>query len=107
MKDYHNNDVEVEVITIVEGPSPDFTPISDEWPLSLTEGTSGNLCATCKLRTFDGEALASRCRTAWRENRLVHLDYPDGEGGRMEAEIIAVRAETVEQGDVLHLWVCL
>jgi hypothetical protein len=37
----------------------------------------------------------------------VHLDYPDGEGGRLEADIVAVRTETVEQGDILHLWVCL
>ena len=107
MNEYHEDNTQVEFITIVEGPTPDFTPISTEWPLSLQEGTSNALCAVCKLRTFDGHALAERCRTAWREDRPVRLDYPDDEGGRQEADIVAVRAETVDQGDVLHLWVCL
>jgi hypothetical protein len=37
----------------------------------------------------------------------VRLDYPDGEGGRQEADIVAVRMEMVEEGDILHLWVCI
>jgi hypothetical protein len=107
VSEHHKNDIEVEFITIVEGPAPDFMPISEEWPLSLCEGAGNTVCAACKLRTFDAEALAERCRAAWREGRPVHLDYPDGEGGRLEADIVAVRTETVEQGDILHLWVCL
>ncbi len=107
MNEHHEDGIEVEFITIVEGPIPDFMPISDEWPLGLYQGPGRVVCAICKLRAFNNEALAERCRNAWQENRPVRLDYPDGEGGRLEADIIAVRTETVEQGDVLYLWVCL
>lgn len=107
MNDYHEDNAQVEFITIVEGPTPDFTPVTTEWPWSLLEGTSDTVCAVCRLRTFDGAAMVKRCRTAWEEDRPVRLDYPDEEGGRQQADIVAVRVETVEEGDVLHLWVSL
>jgi len=102
-----DNRTRTEFITIVEGPSPNFTPAVEDWPWSLLEGSAGSLCVLCTLRTFDSEALAERCRTAWEEGRPVRLDYPDGAGGRQEADILAVRAETVEEGDILYLWVSL
>jgi hypothetical protein len=107
VSEYHENNTQVEFITIVEGPTPDFTPTPAEWPWSLYEGTSSTICAVCKLRTFDGKAMVERCRAAWEQDRPVRLDYPDGEGGRLEADVVAVRAEAVEEGDVLNLWVCL
>jgi hypothetical protein len=107
VNEHYENDTEVEFITIVEGPTPDFTPISTEWPWSLQEGPNNVMCAVCKLRTLDGEAMVERCRSAWEEGRPVRLDYPDGDGGRREADIVAARIETVEKGDVLSLWVCL
>ncbi len=103
----NENEINVEYITIVEGPSPDFAPLTVEWPLSLLEGPESTLGAVCKLRTLDSEALVERCRTAWKEKRPVYLDYPDGEGGRQYADIIAFRTDEVEQGDILHLWVSL
>lgn len=107
MNDYHEDNTQAEFITIVEGPSPDFTPASAEWPWSLGDGPGDMVCAVCRLRTRDGEALAERCRNAWKESRPVRLDYPDGEGGRQEADIVAVRTETVDEGDLVYLWVCL
>lgn len=107
VNEYHEDSTPAEFITIVEGPTPDFTASTAEWPLSLQEGPSDSVCAVCKLRSLDGRALMERCQTAWNENRPVRLDYPDGEGGRQEAEIVAARMETVEEGDVLYLWVCL
>ena len=104
---YHDNRTQVEFITIVEGPSPAFTPTSEDWPWSLIDGPDGKMCTLCKLRTFDGTALAERCRIAWQEDRPVRLDYPDGEGGRQEADILAVRVDTVQEGDILYLWVSL
>lgn len=103
----NENEIEVEFITIVEGPAPDFMPLAVEWPLGLLEGPGSAMGAVCRLRTLDSEALAERCRTAWEENRPIYLDYPDGEGGRQHADIVAFRVETVEQGDILHLWVSL
>jgi hypothetical protein len=107
VNEHYEDNAPVEFITIVEGPVPDFTPSPAEWPWSLQEGPGSSVCAVCKLRTFDGESLVERCRTAWEENRQVRLDYPNGEGGRKEADIVAVRKETVEEGDVLYLWVRL
>jgi hypothetical protein len=103
----NENEIEVEFITIVEGPTPDFLPLAVEWPLGLIEGPNSAMGAACKLRTLNAEVLAERCRTAWREKRPVQLDYPDGEGGRQYADIVAYRTEEVEQGNVLHLWVSL
>lgn len=107
MNEYHEDDTQVEFITIVEGPVPDFLSTSAEWPWSVREGADNALCAVCKLRTFNADTLVERCRTAWAEDRPVRLDYPDGEGGREEADIVAVRKEMVEEGGVLYLWVCL
>lgn len=107
MNEYYEDNTQAEFITIVEGPAPDFTSAPTEWPWSLLEGPGNTVCAVCKLRTRDGQALVERCRIAWDEDRPVRLDYPDGEGGRQEAEIIAARMETVAEGDVLHLWVSL
>jgi len=107
VNEYHENDVDIEFITIVEGPTPDFASTSSQWPLGLQEGPINTSFAVCKLRTFDGEAMAARCRNAWQEGRPVRLDYPDHQGIRQEVDIIAVRAETVQEGDVLHLWTCV
>jgi hypothetical protein len=107
VNEYHEDNTQVEFITIVEGPAPDFTPTSAEWPWSLQEGPEDSICAICKLRTFNGAAMVERCRNAWNEGRPVRLDYPDGEGGRDEAEILAVRADAIDEGDVLYLWVKL
>jgi hypothetical protein len=103
----NENEIGIEFITIVEGPTPDFRPLSMEWPLGLLEGPNSAMGAVCRLRTMNSETLAERCRTAWEESRSVQLDYPDGEGGRQYADIVAFRTEEVEQGDVLHLWVSL
>ncbi len=105
--DTYHDSTQAEFITIVEGPTPDFTPASEDWPWSLLESANGTVCALCELRTFDGEALLNRCRAAWRQGRPVRLDYPDGSGGRQEADIVAARTDTVDQGDVIYLWVAL
>jgi hypothetical protein len=107
VNEYHEDNTQVEFITIVEGPTPDFTPTSSEWPWSLHEGPADTVCAVCKLRTLNGTAMMERCRNAWEEERPVRLDYPDGEGGREEADILAVRMDTLDEGDILYLWVRL
>jgi len=107
LNEYENHHLESEYITIVEGPPPEFVKFTEVWPLSLHDGPAPATQALCKLRTFNGEAMMERCRRAWSEGRSVRLDYPNSNGDRMEADIIATRAETIEQGDLLYLWVRL
>jgi hypothetical protein len=107
VNEYPEDNTQVEFITIVEGPIPEFTSTPADWPWSLHDGLDSTMVAVCRLRTLDGDAMIERCTTAWQEGRLVRLDYPDGEGGRQEAEVVAVQTELVEEGDVLVLWVNL
>jgi hypothetical protein len=99
--------IEPELITIIEGPPPDFRPAMDSWLLSLSEGAVTRPVAACQMRAFDAEALVERCRRAWGEGRPVRLDFPSGIGLRRQADILAARAGQVEAGDVLLLWVRL
>jgi hypothetical protein len=96
---------EPEFITIVEGPGPEFSEHHDTWALSVLEGAVHIGLERCLVRTFNGGGLVERCRAAWHSNRPVLLDYPDRLGLRRRAEIVAARTQTVEEGDVLHLWV--
>lgn len=98
-------DTEPELITIVEGPEPEFSPHSDGWALSLLEGDGHIGLEQCRLRTFSGPALVDRCRSAWAEGRPVVLDYPNRLGLRKQAAVAAARYEEVSEGMVLHLWV--
>jgi hypothetical protein len=92
-------------ITIVEGPSPDFRDVSEEWTASLLEGVRNNDAVLCEMRTFDGPKLVKRCQDAWRQGRPARLDFPTGDGLRQELDILAVRWEKVEEGHKLYLWV--
>ncbi len=94
-----------EFITIVEGPSPDFRMVMDPWTLSVLEGQSAYLPATCQVRSYDGEKLMERCRRAWRESRPLRLDYRQPDGLRRQVDIIGARLDKIEGVDVLNLWV--
>jgi hypothetical protein len=92
-------------ITIVEGPPPDFSNVSNEWAYSMLEGLRNNNIALCEMRTFSGPKMVKRCQEAWREGRPARLDFPTGEGARGQLDIVAVRWEKVEEGHKLYLWV--
>jgi len=98
---------EPELITIVEGPPPDFQLANELWPLSLWEGSAPQTVAYTQMRTFDGSSMLERCTRAWSQSRPVMLDFPQADGLRQQAEVLAARATTVEEGDVLNLWVAL
>lgn len=98
---------EPELITIVEGPPPDFQVARELWPLSLWEGSTPQAVAMTQMRTFDGASMLERCLRAWHEARPVMLDFPQMDGMRRQAEVLAARATTVDEGDVLNLWVAL
>ncbi len=101
------NAVEPELITIVEGPTPQFTTTPDLWPLSIREDPQPFMAVLCQMRTFDGPKMVERCRRAWSEDRMVKLDFPDESGLRQQVAVIAVRWTEVEEGHLLHLWVQL
>ena len=100
-------------ITIIEGPTPDFNLIEDPleegsasvWTVGVLEGPMLYLVATTNVRSYDSQALLERCTRAWKQNQTMLLEYRDEIGLKQEAQIIAARALTVEEGDVLQLWV--
>ncbi len=98
---------EPELITIVEGPPPDFHLTDEFWPFSLWEGGAPQAVALTQMRTFDGAAMLDRCLRAWSQSRPVRLDYPQMDGLRRQVEVLAARATTAAEGDLLNLWVAL
>jgi len=100
-------------ITIIEGPTPDFDLIEDSqeegsasaWTAGVLEGPLLYRVATTSVRSFNSQALLERCTRAWKQNQTMFLEYRDEIGLRKEAQIIAAQALSVEEGDVLQLWV--
>ena len=100
-------ELEPELITIIEGPTPDFHPSPQRWLQSIHEGPDEREVAVCQLRTMNGKDIMERCQRAWRENRPVKLDYPDQLRLRQQADVVAMRLQEVEAGPLLLLWVSL
>ncbi len=100
-------------ITIIEGPTPEFQTISDfnfndgslNWVNGILEGPFLFDTAFTHLRTFDAQMLLERCQSAWAQKQTMYLEYKDRIGLKQEDPIIAARAVTVEEGDMLLLWV--
>lgn len=99
--------MEPELITIIEGPTPDFMPHPQMWVQSVLEGPEERDVAVCQLRTATGKDIIERCQRAWREGRAVVLDYPDDLRMRQQVDVVALRLEEGEAGEVLLLWVSL
>jgi hypothetical protein len=97
--------VEPELITIVEGPTPDFHVSADPWTLSVLEGQKAYVTASCQVRSFNGQKLLDRCLRAWGTNRPIRLDYKQMDGLRRQVDIIGAQLEKIEGVDVLNLWV--
>ncbi|HLF24690.1 MAG TPA: hypothetical protein VJG32_00010 [Anaerolineae bacterium] len=98
---------EPELITIVEGPPPDFHLAHELWPFSLWEGSVAQVVALAQMRTLNGPAMLERCLRAWAEARPVMLDFPQLDGLRRKAEVLAARVTSIDEGEVLNLWVAL
>jgi len=100
-------------ITIIEGPTPVFERLSGDpdnneelsWAFGILEGPFLYDTFLTTLRTFDSNKLLERCKTAWEARQTMFLEYKDEVGLRKEDPIIAARALTVEEGDMLLLWV--
>ncbi len=98
-------DPDPELITIVEGPTPEFHVAPEDWALGLSESPGGALPARARMRTFNGPKMLERCTRAWGQGRPVLLDFPDNLGMRKQALVLAARWEEVDEGHVLYLWV--
>jgi hypothetical protein len=98
-------DADPELITIIEGPPPEFKLAGDPWTLSLTEGREPFSVSLCQVRSFKGHALLQRCKRAWSHERSIYLDFPTFSGLRRKLEIVAARYEKLPEGDLLNLWV--
>ena len=96
---------EPELITIIEGPTPEFDFTPQEWVQSLYEGSEERVVATCQLRTGNGEDILERCRRAWKEHRPVKLDFPDEMRMRQQVDVVSLRLTEVDEGPVLILWI--
>ncbi len=99
--------IEPELITIIEGPTPEFRPTPQDWVQSVLEGPVDRLIAVCQLRTGNGEDIMQRCRNAWKIGRPVRLDFPDEMRMRQQIDVVSLRLEELEEGPALMLWVAL
>lgn len=98
---------EPELITIIEGPTPEFQPTPQRWLQSIHEGPEDISTALCQMRTMTGPAILERCQNAWTEGRKVKLDFPDRMRMRQQVDVLAMRLQEEEAGIMLLLWVAL
>ncbi|HET6447406.1 MAG TPA: hypothetical protein VFI27_22820 [candidate division Zixibacteria bacterium] len=97
-------EAEPELISIIEGPTPDFRPSPYLWFQSVLEGPEDTEIVMCELRTFNGEDIVNRCRNAWTEDRAVKLDYPDYLRLRRQIDVVALRLQDSDEGPMIVLW---
>lgn len=98
-------ELEPELITVLEGPTPEFRPSPYMWFQSIYEGPEDADVLMCELRTLNGESIVERCLNAWQENRPVKLDFPDYLRLRKQFDVVAMRLQELEEGPMLLLWV--
>ncbi len=96
---------DAELITIVEGPTPEFQPSPYLWFQSIYEGPEDADVLMCEMRTLNGEAILERCTDAWKEGRKVKFDFPDAMRLRQQLDVVAMRLREIEQGALLLLWI--
>jgi hypothetical protein len=107
LEEQHMTCTEPEMISIIEGPPPEFMLAQDGWSTSVWEGQLPRAVGVCQMRTFNAQNLMDRCRRAWGEGRSVHLDFPQMDGLRQEVEVLAAKPGHVEEGDLIYLWVAV
>ena len=96
---------EPELISIIEGPTPDFLPTGHGSLHSIYEGPIEMATAVCELRTNTGPAIIDRCTAAWREQRLVKLEFPDEARMPQLLDVVSMQLRERDEGEILMLWV--
>lgn len=96
-----------EKITIIEGPPPTFEIVYDVWANGIADSANQASVAVTRLRTFNGPALVERCHQAWHKREPINLEFRGTDGLTMEVPIVAARSTTIDDGEMLLLWVRL
>lgn len=96
-----------EKITIIEGPTPVFEPVTDSWAISVSESPNLGEIVVTRVRTFNGPELVERCHRAWRHQQPICLEYRTEEGLQEQAPIVAARYLETDEGHMLLLWLRL
>jgi hypothetical protein len=94
-------------ITIIEGPTPTFELVADGWAMGLNETPNLAGIAITRLRTFNGPALVERCYRTWSDGQTMFLEFRNPDGLQQKAPIVAARTVSVDDGQLLLLWVRL
>jgi hypothetical protein len=96
---------EPELISIIEGPPPQFQFEDDQSTLLFQDTTGPFEIARCDTRTFSGPKMMARCTNAWAERRSVMLEYKDLDGLKQRTEICGIRFDKLDEGTLLQIWV--
>lgn len=96
---------EPDLITIIEGPPPEFKSANEAWLYSLIDSWRPYIISLCQVRSLNGDKLLERCEKAWHGGRPIRLDFPTMSGLRRQLEIVAARLDKLPEGDLLNLWV--
>jgi hypothetical protein len=96
---------EPELISIIEGPPPQFQFEDDQSTLLFQDTTGPFEIARCDTRTFSGPKMLARCTIAWADRRSVMLEYKDLDGLKQRTEICGIRFDKLDEGTLLQIWV--
>jgi len=91
-------------ITIIEGPTPQFIHVDEDWARGIVEGPVRYGFSLTNVRTYNGQALVERCYRTWRQRGIMYLEYRDTMGMTLQTPILAARAMETPDGQVLQLW---
>jgi hypothetical protein len=94
-------------ITIIEGPTPTFEVVYDNWANGIVDSANIASVALTRLRTANGPALVERCYRAWSRKDSIQLEFRATDGLTQEVPIVAARSAETDDGDMLLLWVRL
>jgi hypothetical protein len=96
---------EPELISIIEGPPPQFQFVDDQSLLGFQNTQGPFEVARTDTRTFNGPKMIDRCRNAWAQKRAVMLEYRDMDGLKQRVEICGIRFDKLDEGTLLQIWV--
>lgn len=92
-------------ITIIEGPTPTFETVAQEWGDSQCECPHSYHIMMTVLRTLNGPLLMERCRRAWAADDVMYLHFRNTIGLEARVPIIAADYQESPEGPQIVVWV--